>query len=169
MSKAGKRRRKIASRKLTMQALQSRQLMAADIAFNADYGTLNITGDDSANLAVGIQDDSVQISLDYQDDQGQTQTMRREVDVDDIRSIWFQGVGGDDTMRIYRDTNNENVGSKINLLFFGGSGNDEFNNQTNLVSRAYGGADDDVLGGGSSQDFLDAAVTIAFMEQRGTT
>ena len=155
MNKPRKRRRKSVSRKLTMQALQNRQLMAADIDFDPNSGMLNITGDDSDNTAVvRITDDAVRVRVNYQDSQGQTRTLRQEVGVDDVRSIVFDGLGQDDTMRVVRDNNDQDVGSDIRLVFYGGDGNDTFHNRTNLSSRVFGGDGIDDLQGGSGVDII---------------
>jgi len=110
---------------LRLEALEERQLMAADVSFAS--GTLKIVGDDNANAAwVDVVGNNFQVKVQTTASNGSTSTITKQYASSQVKSIEFYGYAG----------------------------NDKFYNNTNVRSIGYGGAGDDYFSGGSVDDWF---------------
>jgi len=109
-----------------LETLESRELMAGNISWNAIAGSFTINGDnnlnDEARVSFIRSNTSVHVQLGHRNGLGQ----------------------------FVVDATDNMARSKVKeIYFFGGGGNDRFENSTPFTSFAFGGAGDDVLLGGS--------------------
>ncbi|MCA9218092.1 MAG: hypothetical protein KDB27_33705, partial [Planctomycetales bacterium] len=126
---------------LRFEDLENRQMMAADVSYDAATHSINIIGTP--------EDDYVKVSLAAPDNNaGQTPT-QLTIDVEHGReTVTYEF----DLERLpgTRSFDSES----LHILFDGRAGDDVFLNQTYIVSKAYGGAGNDKLTGGSGDDYL---------------
>lgn len=144
-------------RRLTMgEQLEAKKLMAADasISYDAASDTIHIVGSDFADEVVvshndhgtpSVLDDTIDVEVSYDKAPlfpwGQT-TKSFSQNLNALKVSGFPPV-----------VSIEQIVDKVR--FEGGTGDDDFNNTTNVPSEAFGQAGDDVLRGGSAGDHLD--------------
>ncbi|MEM6978808.1 MAG: calcium-binding protein, partial [Planctomycetota bacterium] len=150
-------------RKLTLENLQKRELMAADVGFNAASGLLTIQGSDHADTAmVVLEDNAIEVELKTRYSNGATITRRRDVDIDRVHKIVFNGGDGNDSFRLTDRGGHDPQTSKdlagLELQVSGGSGSDKINNQSHIPMRAYGGPGNDRIYGGYGDDSISGNV-----------
>ncbi|MFN3189981.1 MAG: calcium-binding protein [Aureliella sp.] len=116
-------------RRMMMEGLETRKLMAVDIVSSGDL--VEFRGNDEANSVIVTESDG---HLHFETDQGTF--IRLSDSVNKIR-------------------------------FFGGDGNDVFENHSSIAAEAYGDLGNDQLLGGSSNDVLDGGKGDDVMEGRG--
>ena len=142
------------NKKLSFEGMEERQMMAADVAFNAQTGVLTITGDaydDYAAVTLSGSNASAVLYSDRAD--GTVDFHSALVPIASIRSIEFQGGNGDNHFEV----NEGQLAARVSLFnkeirYFGGNHEDEFFNNTSMRSTAYGGYGDDEFHGGSGID-----------------
>ena len=142
-------------RRLGIEGLEQRRLMAGDISFN--NGTITIEGANGFDSAeVRFEGDRVEVSLLSQDlAEGDWDDHDYSNDIDDVERIVFQGLDGTDYFSVYQDMLAAGVDlSQITIEFDGGNQSDTFYNETIAASIAYGGGDVDYLHGGLGDDDL---------------
>ena len=144
------------ARRLSLQPLQSRQLMAGDIDFNSNTGVLTITGEGfNDQVEVRVEGDEVEVELQSQRSNGSFDRSRQDEDIEDVRQIVFNGFGGDDSFDITQGTLDSGLSvANIDIVFNAGAGNDTMNNNSSIRSLAYGGDGNDSLIGGKARDFI---------------
>ncbi|MCR9297228.1 MAG: hypothetical protein NXI32_31405, partial [bacterium] len=138
------------SRRLrTLEKLESRQLMAADISLN--NGVLEIEGTPySDDVEIRFYNDRVRVRT----EQGNSDRTRR-YDIEDVSQILIHGYAGNDQVHIYAEDLDSGVTlHQIQLEFYGGNNNDTLLNETDIPTYAEGGNHDDTLIGGSGNDVL---------------
>jgi hypothetical protein len=138
------------SRKLNLESLESRELMAADIGLNVSTGTLIINGSDRPDVAVVQQVyDTVVVST----GDGYS-TSQRAFSAGQVRRIAFVGRSGDDFF---------SNASNISSVAWGGAGNDRLVGGTGrdwLMGEAgvdflFGQEGNDILSGGGDADYIE--------------
>lgn len=136
-----------------LEILEERQLMAAGIAL---VGTdLVITGSQYADIAqVNIVNSQVKANLLYVDDAGTAHTFEPTYNLADVKRIICSLDGGANKFTIYSNVN-ANQAVLNHVYFYGGDDRDEFRNNTDIASFAYGGKGEDILQGGSNGDYLE--------------
>lgn len=154
-------------RRLGIEGLEQRRMMAGDIDFS--NGVITIEGDDGFDSAeVVFQGDQVRIDLLSQDISGgdfDDHDLTR--DIDDVDRIVFHGFAGSDVMSVTQAMLAAGIDlSQITVEFHGGDQSDTFYNDTLAPSIAFGGAHVDYLTGGLGDDELYGEAGDDFLEGR---
>ena len=144
----------LAHRKFRVEQLEERQMMAADIFVNEglDAGTIEIhgtDGDDVVEVTFEGYELKIDLTVPEEDGDGTDQLSATfTLPIFAREKIRFFGFDGNDDMIV------RTVGPTVNIqnthiYFYGDEGNDTFDNLTNAISWAHGGAGDDILLGGN--------------------
>ncbi|MEM6364667.1 MAG: calcium-binding protein [Planctomycetota bacterium] len=146
-------------RKLTLENLQKRELMAADVGFNSASGLLTIQGSDHADTAIVVlEDNAIEVELKTRYSNGATITRKRNVDIGRVEKIVFKGNQGNDSFTLINrrdhDVQTNQHLAKLQLHLQGGSGHDRFENRSDIAMRAWGNSGNDHVLGGSGDDYI---------------
>jgi hypothetical protein len=127
-------------RRSTIQRLENRSVMAANLSAVLTDGVLEIIGTDAPDT----------IEVRQAGDMIRVDGVASGFSAGRIKEIVVRGLGGDDSISV-----NLNDRSSIrNLVVHGGDGNDRIQNGTAIPSTMFGDRGDDVLVGGSGADYL---------------
>ena len=137
-------------RRLKLEHLQARKLMAADI--DLDNGILEIEGtNDNETIEISYEynhhGEIDEVLVEIKDEDGDV-IKDKDYDVEDVNWIVVNANGGDDVV-----TNN----TDINMEAHGGEGNDTLNGGS-VADYLFGGNGNDVINGNDGNDFVQGAV-----------
>src|SRR5262245_21644103 len=140
------------------ERLEDRRMFAGDIDF--DNGILTINGDNLDDVAdVRFEGDQVIVDLTVQESDGGTDHHDRDVDIDDVTKIVFNGFDGKDKLNLTVGTLDAGVSvAGVELEFHGGDKDDVLDNLTptsGVKTTAFGDAGNDTLEGGRFNDKFD--------------
>ena len=145
--KKSKKRRKT-ERRLQLEKLDGRQMMAADLGVSLEEGVLSIDGSDQSDYVdVQYSEDGQQVILKVNDQEPQS------FDSADVESIQFEGGAGNDTFVNQTAIPSEAHGGEGSDFLFGGAANDRLEGGEG-EDFVFGGPGDDVLVGDPTQDQL---------------
>ena len=140
---------------LKPEALEARQLMAADVQFGENIITVH--GDESDNqVEVSFVDKETHVVIDA----GTAQAQHHKFPTDQVDRLVFYGKAGNDAvfadvdfpLSLFGDDGDDNLnGGKNGDRIIGGSGNDTINGNggDDYINGVY---DDDVINGGDGDD-----------------
>ncbi len=159
-------RTSVASVKPTLENLEQRIVMNADIDFDHHTGILTIEGDnyqdvvhvviDGNDIQVDLysaENPNVTINTSNPQDTSQVDHKDYDRDLDDVKAIVFKGFGGNDYFRNSTNVNAKAEGGTGNDTLIGGSGHDQLLGQDGY-DRLEGMAGNDLLHGGSARDSI---------------
>ena len=132
-----------------LESLETRQMMAADIALN--NGVLEIEGTSYNDIIeIRFHEDHVHVEA----EQGFSDR-NRTYSIEDINRIEIRGNAGDDQVHLFVDDLDNGITlNQIDLEFLGGDHNDTLLNETDIPTWADGGNHHDTLVGGWGNDVL---------------
>ena len=141
---------------IAFENLEDRRLMAGDINFNSSTKTLTITGDQYGDRAeVRFEGSKVKVDLYAGRSNGSVDHHDQTRSIDGVQFIVFNGLGGDDALKISQGALNSNVTlNNLNVQYYGGDGNDQSESQSSVSFYAHGGNGNDTLNGGLGYDAL---------------
>src|SRR5262245_25742409 len=123
----------------SLEPLEKRELFTAGITFTDSTGSLYIVGSNGADVATVTLDHHSILTM-ADDEVVVTLTSYRATQIKSYNRYWPSPYGLSDRVR--------------SLHFTGLQGADQFTNQTSVPAIADGGADNDILTGGSGNDVL---------------
>ena len=148
-----KRARRSRSRRLKLEALEDRKLLAVTASFSAQFGQLTIIGDQADNVIAVSRADSGDILI----NNGEVAVQGGTPTVQNTNTILALGLGGNDQITL-----NEFNGALPRAFLLGGSGNDlliggagrDFLSGSTGNDTIRGAGNDDQIFGGSGNDVL---------------